>query len=155
MILHVLAIRPRSKELDIKAVSSPLQCSAMDYQISFNRAIKIQTPKYKRLIISGTASIDPDGNNIFLSDVQRQADQIIVVISAMLKSQNITPDNLTRVLTYIKRYEDIACCKKRIGEWLAGNSHETLHVHADICRNDLLIEVEADAFILLNYHLKE
>ena len=61
LVADALAVMPRSRDVSVDMVPSPLQCAALDYGSSFSRATEIRAPGMRRLYISGTASVSPDG----------------------------------------------------------------------------------------------
>ena len=144
MVCHVLAARKLSDQVSIHAVPSPLQCSAMDYKVSFSRALEIKTGGYRRLLISGTASIDAEGRTVYTDSIEKQTEQTAKVTDALLASNAMTPQHITRLLSYTKRHEECEFAKQFVGKWLPEQA-EVLDVHADICRDDLLFEIEAEA----------
>lgn len=148
MVLHILAVKPLRQDVVIQPVPSPLQCSAMNYKVSFSRAMEIQTPAYRRLLISGTASIDSQGKTVFEKDLSRQADRTVEVIEALLHSRGMTTSSLTRVLGYTKKDDNLAYGDRYIKKWVPATGH-SLHVQGDVCRGNLLFEIEADALLRL------
>jgi enamine deaminase RidA (YjgF/YER057c/UK114 family) len=147
MFCHVLAVRKLSDQVDIHTVQSPLQCSAMDYKVSFSRALEIKTPQYRRLLISGTASINAEGKTVYIDSIEHQAEQTSKVTDALLESNGMTQQHITRLLSYTKRYQDCPYTAQFVRRWLPDNDG-ILNVHADICRAELLFEIEAEAFLL-------
>ena len=87
-------------------------------------------------------------------DVQRQTVQTLDNIAALIGEDNFrrhglpglgnTLDNLALVRVYVKRQEDYrqarAVCEARLGEL------PTIYAVADICRPELLVEIEGIAF---------
>ena len=146
MISHVLALKKRSDQVVVRAVESPLQCSAMDYQVSFSRALEIQTPDYRRLLISGTASINAEGQTVYIDSIEKQTEQTAKVIDALLASNQMELRHITRLLSYTKIAEDCEFTSQFIEKWLPANDG-VMNVHADVCRDNLLVEFEAEVVI--------
>ena len=69
VISNAYAMRPHADNVNIMAVPSPLQCPALEYGSSFSRAVEVGMPDYRRLLISGTASIAPNGNTMHVGDL--------------------------------------------------------------------------------------
>ena len=63
VVAELLAVQPKSSRVRIRSVPSPLQCPALQYHSSFSRAVEVAQPDHRRLFISGTASIGPDGRS--------------------------------------------------------------------------------------------
>jgi len=98
----------------------------------------------RRLYVSGTASISQDGRSIYVGDVERQVERTMEVVEAILKSRDMGWPDVTRAIAYYKQAADCP---------LAGGYCKGLElpefpvalVKNDICRNDLLFEIEVDA----------
>lgn len=139
-----LAIRPRHHGVRILEVDSPLQRPATEYRSSFSRAIEIAHPDRRTLMISGTASIAPDGSSMFAGDVVRQIQRTLDVVEAILHSRDMTWRNTSRAVAYFHDIRDLSafyecCCQRGIPPL------PMLPAHATICRSDLLFELELDA----------
>jgi enamine deaminase RidA (YjgF/YER057c/UK114 family) len=144
MVSALLAVQPKSDRVGIMAVPSPLQCPAIDYKSSFARAVEIHQPGSRLLMISGTASIDPDGNTEYIGDTEKQIELTMNVVHAILKSRDMGWENTSRAIAYFKDVRDTVLLEKYCVE----NGLPELPVaisHADVCRHDLLFEIELDA----------
>ncbi len=125
-------------------VESPLQCGAPDYGSSFARAVEIDTPSSRRIMVSGTASIAYGGETAFVGDIEKQVDLTMKVISAILESRGMSLDNTVRAVVYCLRPEYYDVFEK----WSAKNIKlKHFPSYSIVCRNDLLFEVELEAAI--------
>lgn len=139
-----LAVRPKTEGVARAMVESPLQCSALAYRSTFSRAVEWVTPEARTLYISGTASIAPEGQTLHVGDTAKQIALTMEVIEALLKSRDLTFADTSRAIAYIKDAKDLPLWDA----WLAKhNLPQTFAtpIVADICRSDLLFEVELDA----------
>ncbi len=129
--------------LTITRAESPLQCSAMDYKSSFSRAVKVANPEYERLFISGTASIDEHGNTVRLGDTPGQVELTMRVVEAILDKAGMDFGDIVSSIVYFKDAKEFGL----FDEYCLQHSLELPHVkvHADVCRDDLLFEIELDA----------
>ena len=130
----------------IAPVLSPLQCPAWDYKSSFSRAISVKTGNDTQIMVSGTASIEPGGLTVHLDDIEKQIELTMKVIDGMLGEVDMTFGNVTRATAYCKEASYLTA----FNAWLKKNGYEDMPVafsHADVCRHDLLFEVELDAAI--------
>lgn len=146
LVADALAVVPRgpSSTLRVSAVSSPLQCSAMRYRSSFSRAVEMDAGDCRRLYVSGTAGIDAQGNTIREGDVLGQIDHTLDVVEAILTSRGMAWDDVTRAIAYVKEGCSAAPYRLRAAErGLAGIPQ--IVVENDICRPELLFELEVDA----------
>ena len=139
-----LAVVPANDAVEVCAVPSPLQCAALEYGSTFSRAAEIREPGVHRLYISGTASISPDGKTQFDGDTPAQLKRTMEVVVSILRSRGMDLSNATRAITYFKHAEDIPLFEA----WRtkAGiPAFPVVLVHNDVCRHDLLFEIELDA----------
>lgn len=138
------AVRPQSRRAVVSELQSPLQCAATSYGSSFSRAVEIVTAGKRRVLVSGTASIEPGGKSVRVGDIRGQIELTMEVIEAILQTRKMGFPNVTRALAY---------CKDRsyaplFAAWLKSRGLGAMPyapVHSDICREDLLFEVELDA----------
>ena len=142
--MGLVAVRPHDRRMSIQSVGSPLQGSALDYRSSFSRAVEISTPDARQVMISGTASIAPNGDTLHKGDAAKQIELSMQVVEAILKSRDMSWDNTTRMIAYHKSPEYVADFMNYCAAAGIGLDH-CLFVHADICRDDLLFELELDA----------
>jgi enamine deaminase RidA (YjgF/YER057c/UK114 family) len=143
---ELLAVKPlnNNPDVNLSAIPSPMQCPAIDYKSSFSRAIEIDLPSSRYLSISGTASIEPGGKTVFLDDTAGQIDLTMQVISAILESRGMTWSDTAKAIAYFKDIKE----QPLFTEYLKKNNYPHFPVaisHADICRDDLLFELELDA----------
>jgi enamine deaminase RidA (YjgF/YER057c/UK114 family) len=139
-----IAVKPkRHGAITVEAVPSPLQCAALKYGSSFSRAAEIATPEYRTLMVSGTASIEPGGATAFVGDVKRQIQLTMDVVEAILVSRGMGWKDATRAVMYLKK----ASYMEEWQAWLKARALEAmplLTIEADVCRDDLLVELEVD-----------
>ena len=132
------------KPVSVTRVPSPLQCAATDYGSAFSRALEFTAPTGRSLYISGTASIAPDGRTEFLNDPAGQIRRTMEVIEALLESRGLEWSDGIRAIAFFKDISDLphfqAYCARRGLEPLP-----VLAVQADVCRPDLLFEMEFEA----------
>lgn len=144
LITGLLAAKPSGSDVTIQAVPSPLQCPAIDYKSSFSRAVEISAPDHKRLYISGTASIAPEGETLHIGDTKQQIDLTMEVVNAILESRDMNWKDTTRAIAYFKDATESSLLK----EYCRENALPHIPIaiaHSDICRDDLLFELELDA----------
>jgi len=116
----------------------------------FERAILIKSGPISKLIISGTASIIGE-NTIGIGDVNLQTRITIENIEALSSQNNLQthcldaseyPDKYSHLRVYVKNRSDIKVvrelCIKHFGDI------PSTFVQADICRDNLLVEIEAE-----------
>lgn len=144
IIVGAMAMRPKDNRATKAMLESPLQCSALDYRSSFSRAAEIVTPEWRTVFVSGTASIAPGGETVHLDDADKQVALTMDVVKAILETRGMTLKDSVRAIAYIKRPEDRPAWQN----WLKENglpADYAQEIIADVCRDDLLFELELDA----------
>jgi enamine deaminase RidA (YjgF/YER057c/UK114 family) len=115
----------------------------LQYGSSFSRAVEIGTPEYRTLMVSGTASIEPGGATAHVDDVKQQIQLTMDVVEAILVSRGMGWSDATRAVMYLKRASYLEVWQS----WLKAHRLESLPlltIEADVCRDDLLVELEVD-----------
>ena len=145
LLFEALAVRPGTAPVQIEKVDSPLQCSALDYRSSFSRAVHIRTGSHRRLLVSGTASIDEQGGTLFLGDTAKQIDKTMQVTEALLNNADMGWQDVVSGIMYFKDDAEFHL----LDTWFQRHNRSIPHVkvHADICRDDLLFELELEAIV--------
>ena len=141
---RAFAVKPKSELVKICEVESPLQCSARDYKSSFSRAVELAHPNFRHLIVSGTAGIEYGGRTAFVGDLNRQINLSLDVLEAILKSRGMDWGDTLRAVAYIK---DFSCAGefRKIQKLRGLEDLPCVSIQADVCRGDLLFEMELDA----------
>jgi enamine deaminase RidA (YjgF/YER057c/UK114 family) len=140
----LLAVQPKGGAASVSAVPSPMQDSAMLYDSSFSRAVKIDWPDRRQLVVSGTAGIGRDGRTVRAGDPAGQIGVALDVVDALLRSRGMGWGDVTRGIAYFANLAHRplfdACASER------GAAGFPLAVaEAAICRPDLHFEIEVDA----------
>lgn len=135
-------------------VENPRQVSAYDYPAdygprspSFSRAALAYPEGQELLFVSGTASI-VGHQTVHPGDVLKQCDETLANIAAVLEEANrmarsgpfALPDLSYRV--YVRHERDFPLIQARLQDRL-GLGAEITYLQGDICRADLLLEIEA------------
>ena len=137
-------MQPLTAATQVSSVPSPLQCPAPTYGSSFSRAVELSLPTHRHLLVSGTASIEPGGRTAHVGDFKAQVSLTMEVVQAILESRGMSYADVTRATAYLRRAADLAGFRDWARE--RGLSHlPVICTRADICRNNLLFEVELDA----------
>ncbi|GBG15997.1 uncharacterized protein NMK_3620 [Novimethylophilus kurashikiensis] len=133
-------------------IENPRQISAYDYpqdygprSPTFSRAYLL--PQAGLLLISGTASI-VGHKTVHAGDVRAQTRETLANLQAVITAANqhlpgIEPKHLA-CRVYIRNAEDRSAITQEI-ERIWGADIQASFVRADICRADLLLEIEATA----------
>jgi len=146
MIAMATGVQPLDDSVKIEALPSPLQCPALKYGSSFNRAVAVSQPHCNRVTVSGTASIEPGGETAYLDDVPGQIDLTMRVVEAILAQKDMNWSNVTRAIAYFK-------CARHHQDYVKYRDENgipdmpAIITENDICRHDLLFEIELDTIL--------
>jgi enamine deaminase RidA (YjgF/YER057c/UK114 family) len=144
LVAAAWAVAPLQNGFVLREVASPRQCPAPCYGSSFSRAVELLTPELRRVMVSGTASIEPGGASVGGGDVEAQIDLTMEVVRAILVSCDLDFPDASRATAYFKRPKDVSYfhqwCKR-----LGLEAWPVVCTVADICREELLFEIEVDA----------
>jgi enamine deaminase RidA (YjgF/YER057c/UK114 family) len=119
------------------------QNSAFNYGSAFSRASKVDTPAGTTVFVSGTASIDSGGKTVHLGDINAQIETTIENLRAVLEQVNFHEDHVVAALTYCKTPE----VEKLFHEKWSDLAWPNITMIADVCRPDLLFEIELTAAV--------
>jgi 2-iminobutanoate/2-iminopropanoate deaminase len=130
---------------------------AYDYErpSSFSRGLRLDFGNVAVLLISGTASIGPNGETLHVGDFRAQTRRTYANITALLESEGATWKDVVRTTCYLRDIDR---------DYLAFNEERTAFyksqgldplpastgIQAKLCRPDLLVEIEAIAIFLNN-----
>jgi enamine deaminase RidA (YjgF/YER057c/UK114 family) len=141
----VWAVRPRDQAAAVMHFApSPEQCPASAYGSAFSRAVEIRSAGFRRLLISGTASIASDGKTEHIGDARAQIERSMQVVGTILESRRMTFTDTVFATAFFKRPADAPL----FADWLAQHGLQAMPVvcaGCDICRDNLLFEIELEA----------
>ena len=123
---------------------------AYAYGSAFSRGMRIDLKGLTILLISGTASIDDQGNTVHVGDLRAQLRRTFDNITGLLASEGATWHDIVRTTCYLR---DIERDYKEFNEERAAFYREqgldplpaSTGIQAILCRPDLLVEIEAIA----------
>ncbi len=153
LVIYFIALR--GKPL---AIENPRQVSAYHYpadygpsEPTFSRASLAQINGQEVLFISGTASII-GYRSVHIGDVLAQTKETLANIKAVVKEANKVATkneyglNSLSYKVYLRRPQDFEVVRNMLQE-VVGSDVQATYLEADICRQDLLVEIEAIAGI--------
>ena len=125
---------------------------AFDYEkpSSFSRALCIELGGKTVMFVSGTASVDENGNTIHVGDFRAQLWRTFRNITELLNSDGMTWHDVVRTTCYLRDidrdYKDFNEIRTAFYEWLELDPlPASTGIQAGICRSNLLVEIEAIA----------
>jgi len=160
VMMSCIALQTTRPDLMLIPLENPQQVSAFDYGAhyspkspKFARAMAVASGDSATIFVSGTASIT-ESETRHPDDVVGQTQLTLDNIAALISPDNFRRhgvsglgaglDGLALVRVYIKQQEDFekvrAVCRQRFGE------RPTIYAVADVCRPELLVEIEGIAF---------
>jgi enamine deaminase RidA (YjgF/YER057c/UK114 family) len=119
---------------------------------SFTRGIRFDIGDKTMLLISGTASIDDAGETVHTGDFRAQLWRTYRNISALLESEGATWHDIVRTTCYLRDierdYRDFNHVRTAFFDWLGLDPlPASTGIQARLCREDLLVEIEAIAVV--------
>jgi len=159
-----IALVTRRPDALLLPLENPQQTPAYAYHPRFSP----QSPKFSRGMalvlgdyittwVSGTASV-VHSNSLHHGDITKQTQQTIDNIQRLISSENFgfhgishggcALTDLAKIRVYLKREQDFGVCKAICDERFG--AVPAIYAVADVCRPELLVEIEGVAFSLRN-----
>ncbi len=160
LVASCLALETDRDDVFLVPLENPQQTPAYAYPSKyspqspkFSRAVALVLGNYLATWVSGTASI-VDSESCHAGDPAKQTAQTLDNIERLIAADNFAARgvkgagarlrDLAKIRVYLKRPEDLAecraVCERRLGPVPA------IYAVADICRPELLVEIEGVAF---------
>lgn len=134
-----------------KAVDNPRQVSAYHYPREFGprspifvRAMSVTLGNQDCLFISGTASI-VGFETVHQGDVIKQTEETLRNIRTLLTRRSDTPAGYMLLKVYLRHVHDLELVRARVQAEF-GADCKAVYLHSNICRSDLLLEIEGAFF---------
>ena len=147
-LVDVLALKRRRSA---SVAADPIRCSprqdqSFNYGSAFSRGMTFDIEGKKTVHISGTASINTAGASTHIGDAECQSLETLMSIAAILEAQGGGLHNITSATLFCK---DQAAYEawNRVTRLLQIPDFPKICVLADVCRDDLLVEMESVAVI--------
>lgn len=160
IIMSCLALESNRHDVFVTPMENPQQTSAYDYRAhyspespKFSRAMAVVQGSFVTTLVSGTASI-VNSRTCHVGDIVRQTEQTIKNIERLIDRENFarhgmpgtgaTLRDIAKLRVWVKRPQDYELCREVCERLLP--RVPALYLQADVCRPDLLVEIEAVAF---------
>jgi len=158
--MSCLALDSQRADVFLMPLENPQQTAAYNYQAryspqspKFSRAMAVVQGRFVSTLVSGTASII-NTQTCHAGDIVRQTEQTLENIERLIAPENFarhglpnagaTLKDVAKLRVYLKRERDYEKCRHVCERFLPRTP--VIYLHADICRPDLLVEIEAVAF---------
>ena len=122
------------------------QRSAFRYGSAFSRGVCVQGKELCQIFVSGTAAIDDRGNSLFPGNVEEQIARTIESIEALIGEKGACLNDIRCATVFLKHPKDLALFN-RIARRFELKHLPAVYVTADICRRELLFEMDALAVV--------
>lgn len=119
---------------------------------SFSRGMRLDFGPITVLLISGTASVGPNGETLHVGDFRAQTRRTFANITALLESEGATWRDVVRTTCYLRDIErDYAAFNEERTAFYKSQGLDPLPastgIQAILCRPELLVEIEAIAVL--------
>jgi enamine deaminase RidA (YjgF/YER057c/UK114 family) len=142
-LMDLLAVIPEpGARVKIEQTSGTKQRSPFNYGSAFSRAMNIHEPGNTTILLSGTASINKEGKTVCTGDPKSQIIQTLEIVDALIKTEGASFNDICTATVFLKKPEDFTIYQKTIAE-LGLNEIPAVCMIADVCRPDLLFEIDA------------
>jgi enamine deaminase RidA (YjgF/YER057c/UK114 family) len=112
--------------------------------VGYSRAVKIDN----HVFVSGTTATDNDGNIVGINDPYAQTIKCIGNIESALKKANANLSDIVRIRIYVLNIDDWEKIGKGLSEYFLKIKPAATMVEVNrLIMPDILVEIEADAFI--------
>lgn len=145
IFLDMIAFISKKRRIgSVSIMRSSRQNEARRYGATFSRGVEIKTDNSSLLHISGTASINPKGETIYMHDEQGQVTETLINIGALLETKNAQLKDIVLTAAYCKNRKTYEAFRE-ITKYFGLEEIPFIPVYADVCRDELLFEIDAIA----------
>ncbi len=145
--LDLLAVRPRGgSRVSLRRLNGRRQNEATEYGSSFARATELVLGGARYLFVSGTASIDEQGATTHAGDFEAQVRSTLDAVQALLQAEGADLADVRQATAFLKNPCD-GRSFERVLERSGLAPTSVVATVADICRPDLLFELDATAVV--------
>ncbi len=126
----------------VEHMTNARQKDAFEYGSAFSRGAWIREPDLTQIQVSGTAAIDERGQSLFPGDCRAQIFRTFEIIEALIAPAGASLKDICQATVFLKRAEDLPVYQQAAAERGLPDL-PAVCVVADVCRDDLLFEVDA------------
>ncbi|PIR73610.1 MAG: hypothetical protein COU40_01785 [Candidatus Moranbacteria bacterium CG10_big_fil_rev_8_21_14_0_10_35_21] len=144
IFIDVLTLISKTSRCIVSVMKNTCQNEAREYGSLFSRGMAVKIENSETLYISGTASIDNNGKTVCLDDAAGQIAQTLKSIRSLLRTKKSCLSDIVIATAYCKNKKAYTDFKK----FIANSKLKDIPfvpVYADICRDNLLFEIDAIA----------
>ncbi len=134
--------------LATSAMATPTLNEASAYGSDFSRGLRVMEANKIGLYVSGTASVDEEGRTAHAGNFAAQVERMLLNVETLLAAQEAGFRDVVAARTYLKTPDDTGELQ-RILSARGLDDLPNVVVQAEVCRPDLLCEMEALAVLPL------
>ena len=144
--MDLLALVPEAGRPSVRRLTNTAQLDAFRYGAAFSRGAVIKEDDLRIIQISGTAAIDEHGISLYPGDIRSQIKCTFDRIQTLLDQEGAELRDIAAATVYVKRaeYADIF---REIAVERGLADFPAVCVVADVCREELLFEIDAEAVV--------
>ena len=140
--MDVWAVAPDHEHVKISQTSGVEQKSPYRYGSAFSRAITLREQDITHILLSGTASINEHGKSVHLNNPPEQMRKTFNVVQSLIQWEGASLKDIQEATVFFKCAEDAKYYEDIAREFGIPNL-PAIFVVADVCRDDLLFEIDA------------
>jgi len=130
----------------VRKLSNRKQLDAFRYGAAFSRAAVVEEDDVMLIQVSGTAAIDEHGISLYPGDVRSQIDCTFDKIKALLSQEGAALKDICAATVFVKRSEYMKVFWE-VAAYRGLENFPAVCVVADVCREELLFEIDAEAVV--------
>jgi len=147
VVADVLAFVPDAPDrTPVERMENPSQFPAWKYGAAFARGVALHAAGSTFIEVSGTAAVGADGQSLHPGDGPAQVEVTLDLVATLLAQRGGRLDQIAAATAYVRRPQD----QQHLRTALCRRGRESLPLVcavADICRPELLFELEAQAIL--------
>jgi len=149
-VLDLLAaVAPDAGEPAVRFLRNPRQQDAFRYGSAFSRCAVVRGPRETLIELSGTAAIDEAGNSLYPGDIRSQVRATLDKVAVLLAQTGASLQDIGAATIFVKNGADADAARAVMAD--AGLAElPAVWVVADVCRDELLFEIDAEACLPTN-----
>jgi enamine deaminase RidA (YjgF/YER057c/UK114 family) len=129
------------------------QNEATEYGSAFARAMEVVLGDARYVFVSGTASIDDRGATVHVGDFETQARYTLEAVEALLEGAGASLADVGQATAFLANPADGRAFERIVGRSGLRDAPLVTTV-ADVCRHDLLLELDATAVVPLGREVR-
>jgi len=147
--LDLVAARPRvGAVFAMERLHSRRQNEATDYGSAFARGMSLTLGEHRCVFVSGTAAIDDHGRTVHAGDFAAQLEHTVEAVAAVLDGAGARLEHVSQATAFLKSAADLPAYERFVSRSPLCAA-PTIATVADVCRDDLLFEIDATAVVPL------